>query len=137
MDGSTGTRSRWPPGGGAVVRMTITAPPAARTAWASNSSCGATVAALGLFVSTLTEVPVAAMSATAILVVVVEILTAVPQLSVIHPWLFFTEWLNFGDLLRSPIAWDGIVSGLSLQAGWIAVLLALAWARMTSKDVTS
>ena len=97
----------------------------------------ATVAALGLFVSTLTEVPVAAMSATAILVVVVEILTAVPQLSVIHPWLFFTEWLNFGDLLRSPIAWDGIVSGLSLQAGWIAVLLALAWARMTSKDVTS
>ncbi len=97
----------------------------------------ATVAALGLFVSTLTEVPVAAMSATAILVVVVEILTAVPQLSVIHPWLFFTEWLNFGDLLRSPVAWEGIVSGLWLQAGWIVVLLALAWARMTSKDVTS
>lgn len=97
----------------------------------------ATVAALGLFVSTLTEVPVAAMSATAIAVVLVQILAQVPQLSVIHPFLFSTAWLSFGDLLRTPIAWEGIVSGLGLQAVWIVVLLVAAWARMTSRDVTS
>ncbi len=97
----------------------------------------ATVAALGLFISTLTEVPVAAMSATAIVVVLVQILGQVPQLSVIHPWLFSSSWLSFGDLLRAPIAWEGVVSGLWLQAGWIAVLLVAAWGRMTSKDVTS
>jgi ABC-2 type transport system permease protein len=95
-----------------------------------------TVAALGLFVSTLTEVPVAAMSATAITVVVVEILDAVPQLSPIHPWLFTHDWLAFGGLLRDPVHLEPVWHGLAVQAGWVAVLLSLAWARMTSKDVT-
>ena len=96
----------------------------------------ATVAALGLFVSTLTEVPVAAMSATSITVVVVEILDAVPQLSAIHPWLFTHDWLAFGNLLRDPVPLDPMLNGLAVQAGWIAVLLAMAWARLTSKDIT-
>jgi ABC-2 type transport system permease protein len=95
-----------------------------------------TVAALGLLVSTLTEVPVAAMSATAITVVVVEILEAVPQLSPLHPWLFTEYWLAFGDLLRDPVVLGAVVHGLAVQAGWVAVLLALAWARLTSRDVT-
>lgn len=97
----------------------------------------ATVAALGLFVSTLTEVPVAAMSATAITVVLVQILGAVPQLSAIHPWLFSNDWLAFGNLLRDPVLLGPVYDGLLVQAGWIVVLLALAWARLTSKDVTS
>ena len=97
----------------------------------------ATVAALGLCVSTLTEVPVAAMSATAIVVVLVQILAQVPQLSVIHPWLFSTGWLSFGDLLRDPVAWGGVADGLLLQAAWVAVLLAAAGGRVTTKDVTS
>lgn len=97
----------------------------------------ATVAALGLFVSTLTEVPVAAMSATAIAVVLVQIMGAIPQLDWLHPFLFSDGWLRFADLLRDPVAWSGMGQGLVLQGAWIAVLLAAAWARMTSKDVTS
>lgn len=96
-----------------------------------------TVAALGVFVSTLTEVPVAAMSATAITVVLVEIMDAVPQLSAIHPWLFTHDWLDFGNLLRDPVAVQPILHGLAVQAGWVVVLLAAAWARLTSRDVTS
>jgi ABC-2 type transport system permease protein len=96
-----------------------------------------TVAAVGLFVSTLTEVPLAAMSATAITVVVVQILGAVPQLEPLHGWLFSNDWFAFGDLLRDPILWDGVVEGLGLQAAYVAVFGALAWARLTSKDVTS
>ena len=64
------------------------------------------VAAIGLFVSTLTEVPLAAMATTAIVVVTVEILDAVPQIAAIHPWLFTHWWLSFGDLLRDPVALD-------------------------------
>ncbi|MEJ5914260.1 ABC transporter permease [Pseudokineococcus sp. 1T1Z-3] len=96
-----------------------------------------TVAALGLLVSTLTEVPVAAMSATAIVVVLVQIMGQVPQLSWLHPWLFTDGWLRFADLLRDPVLLTGARDGLLLQAGWVVVLVAAAWARLTSKDVTS
>ncbi|HZI96793.1 MAG TPA: ABC transporter permease [Actinomycetales bacterium] len=96
-----------------------------------------TVAALGLFVSTLTEVPLAAMSATAITVVVVEILDAVPQLSAVHDWLFTHDWLAFGELLRDPVSVGPLLHGLAVQAGYVAVFSALAWARMATKDVTS
>ena len=96
-----------------------------------------TVAALGLFVSTLTEVPLAAMSATAITVVVVEILDAVPQLSAVHDWLFTHDWLAFGELLRDPVSAGPLLHGLGIQAAYVAVFSALAWARLSSKDVTS
>ncbi|MCW2574275.1 MAG: type transport system permease protein [Modestobacter sp.] len=97
----------------------------------------ATVAALGVFVSTLTEVPIAAMAATALAVVLVEVLDAVPQLSALHPWLFTHDWLAFGDLLRDPVSVAGLGHGLLVQACWDAVLVTLAWARMTTRDVTS
>jgi ABC-2 type transport system permease protein len=96
-----------------------------------------TVAALGLFVSTLTEVPLAAMSATTITVIVVEIVDAVPQLSPIHDWLFTHDWLAFGELLRSPVAAGPLLAGLGVQAAYVAVFSALAWARLSSKDITS
>lgn len=96
-----------------------------------------TVAALGLFVSTLTEVPLAAMSATAITVVVVEIVDAVPQLSAVHDWLFTHDWLAFGELLRDPVSAGPLLHGLAVQAGYVAVFSALAWARLSTKDVTS
>jgi ABC-2 type transport system permease protein len=97
----------------------------------------ATVAALGVFVSTLTEVPIAAMAATALTVVVIEVLDLVPQLSPFHPWLFTHDWLDFGDLLRDPVSFTGMAHGLVVQACWNAVLVTLSWARMTSRDVTS
>jgi ABC-2 type transport system permease protein len=97
----------------------------------------AAVAAVGLFVSTLTEVPLAAMATTAIAVVTVEILDAVPQIASIHPWLFTHWWLSFGDVLRDPVALDQMTQGLLVNAAYIAVFGALAWARLTTKDVTS
>jgi ABC-2 type transport system permease protein len=95
------------------------------------------VCAIGLFVSTLTEVPIGAMAATVVLVIVSQILDSIPQVHVIHPYLFSHPWLNFGDLLRSPISWGGIQSGLLTQAAYLAVFLPLAWARFQSKDITS
>ena len=95
------------------------------------------VAAIGIFVSTLTEVPMGAMAATAVLTIISEILGAVPQVKVIWPYLFTTPWFAFGDLLRSPVPLQDMAVGLLTQGIYITLFLALAWARLTTKDVTS
>src|SRR3954467_890833 len=95
------------------------------------------LAAIGLFASTLTEVPIAAMAVTAITAVVVEILDAVPQISAIHPYLLTDWWLKFGDLLRDPVVFGDMARGLFVTLVYIGVFGALAWARLTSKDVSS
>ena len=94
------------------------------------------LAAIGLFVSTLTEVPIGAMAATAVLAIVSQIADSIPQISAVHPYLFSHPWLAFGDLLRSPISWDGLQSGLLTQVAYAAVFLTAAWARLRTKDIT-
>ena len=54
------------------------------------------LSAIGLFMSTLTDVPVGAMAATVVLSVVSQVLDALPQLEWLHPWLFSHYWLDFG-----------------------------------------
>jgi ABC-2 type transport system permease protein len=93
------------------------------------------LAAIGLFISTLTDVPVGAMAATVGLAIFSAILDSVPQVHAIHPWLFTHHWLAFGDLLRSPVTWHEIGKDLTLQAGYVAVFGAAAWARFSTKDV--
>ena len=95
------------------------------------------LSAIGLFLSTLTTVPVGAMAATAILAVVAQIMGALPQLEALHPWLFTEYWLGFGDLLREPPVWDSFVDNAVLQAGYLVVFGALAIGRFLTKDVLS
>lgn len=95
------------------------------------------VGAIGVFASTLTEVPMGAMAATAILTIISEIVGAVPQVRVVWPYLFTTPWTAFGDLLRSPVPLHAMAVGLFTQGIYIALFLLLAWARLTTKDVTS
>lgn len=97
----------------------------------------AMVGALGLFVSTMTEVPVAAMAATLTLTIVSEVLDAVPQLHAMHPWLPSHYWLQWVDLLRDPMATAAIEHGLLVTGAYILIFLSLAWARFSGKDVTS
>jgi ABC-2 type transport system permease protein len=97
----------------------------------------AMVGALGLFISTLTEVPVAAMAATLVLTIVSEVLDQVPQLSRIHPWLPTHSWLQWTDLLRDPMLTTAVWHGVLVTLAYVAVLLSLAWARFAGKDVTS
>ena len=95
------------------------------------------LAAIGLFVSTLTESAIAAMATTAVLAVLSQVLNQVPQLDWLAPWLFSHYWLNYGDLLRDPVATGGITKGLLVTAAYMLVFGALAWSRMTTKDVSS
>jgi len=95
------------------------------------------LSAIGLFISTLTEVPVGAMAATIVLSVVAQVLDSLSQLSWLHPWLFSHYWLDFADLLRQPISWGSFGANALLQAGYIAVFGALAYGRFVTKDVLS
>lgn len=93
-------------------------------------------AAVGLFASTLTEQPIAATIAVLMIVIVSTILGSLPQLAWLHPWLVTDHWLAITDLIRDPIAWDGVVRGLGLDAIYVVVFWLAAWARFTTKDIT-
>ncbi len=93
--------------------------------------------AIGLFISTLTGSGIAAMATTVGLVITVQILDSFPQLHAVQPFLFTHHWLSFGDLLRQPMYWDGVLQNLGLQAVYVAVFGAAAWSRFTSRDITS
>ena len=94
-------------------------------------------APIGLFASTLTEQPIAAMIATIMVSSTSFVLDSIPQVGWLHPYLLTHHWLDFGDLFRDPIAWNNIVAGLALAASYAVVFFAGAWARFTTKDVTS
>lgn len=93
--------------------------------------------AIGLFVSTLTTVPVRAMATTVVISAVSQILGALPQLEALHPFLFSNYWLSFGDLLRQPISFASFGDNALLQLGYIVVFGGLAFARFSAKDILS
>ncbi|MFG2572959.1 ABC transporter permease [Streptomyces sp. NPDC048481] len=95
------------------------------------------VAALGLFVSTLTGSGIAAMATTVGLLITVQILDQIPQLHALQPYFFSHYWLSFADLMREPVYWDDLQKNLGLQALYAAVFGSAAWARFTAKDVTT
>ncbi|KOX42395.1 MULTISPECIES: ABC transporter permease [Streptomyces] len=95
------------------------------------------VAALGLFVSTLTGSGIAAMATTVGLLITVQILDQIPQLDALQPYFFSHYWLSFADLMREPVYWDDLVKNLGLQALYAAVFGSAAWARFTTRDITA
>ncbi|WP_055529911.1 ABC transporter permease [Streptomyces graminilatus] len=95
------------------------------------------VAALGLFISTLTGSGIAAMATTVGLVITVQILDQIPQLHALQPYFFSHYWLSFADLMREPVYWDDLVKNLGIQALYAAVFGSAAWARFTTKDITA
>jgi ABC-2 type transport system permease protein len=93
--------------------------------------------ALGLFVSTLTEQPMGAAIAVTMLAVTSFVLDSISQIAWLHPYLLTHNWSVWGDLLRDPVAYDGLRTGLLSAAAYIVVFLAAAWARFGARDVTS
>ncbi|WP_431895062.1 ABC transporter permease [Nonomuraea sp. bgisy101] len=97
----------------------------------------AALAAVAIALSTLTEVPIGAIAATVVLVITTQVLRAIPQLDVIQPYLLPNWWDDFDAVLRDPIAFDDLTSGLLTFGAYILLFGSFAWARFTSKDITS
>jgi len=97
----------------------------------------AALAALGLFVSTLTEQPIGATVAVVLVTVMMFICESISQLSALHPFLLVHRWTAFGDLLRQPMATEEISRGLLTALVYAVVFGLAAWARFSSKDITS
>jgi ABC-2 type transport system permease protein len=95
------------------------------------------LSAIGLFISTLTSVPVGAMAATIVLSTVAQIIGQLPQLAFLEPYLFTNYWLGFADFLRSPMSFDNFQANALLQLGYVVVFGFLAWGRFTTKDILS
>lgn len=101
------------------------------------SVCLTALGAIGLFVSTLTEQPIGATIAVLVLTLASEIMDAIPQLEAIHEYLPTHYWLAFGDILRDPIALEGLRPGLLSALAYTLVFTTAAWARFTSRDISS
>lgn len=95
------------------------------------------IAAIGLFISTLTDSGPGATVATVILGIASEIADNIPSLRVIHPYLPTHGWLAFTDLFRFPVDWSGMRGGLVVSAAYTAIFLAAAIFAFGRKDVVA
>jgi ABC-2 type transport system permease protein len=93
--------------------------------------------AIGLFISTLTEQPIGATIAVLLVNVGMFILGQISQLAWLHPWLLTNWWPAIGDFVRDPIFFDNLQRGLITAAVYGGTFWLLAWARFSSKDITS
>ena len=97
----------------------------------------ASLGAIGLAISTLTEHGIGAIAAVMIGVVASEVIDNVPQLAAVGPYLPTHWWLDFDSLLRVPVDTSVLLRGLASFAIYAVLFGSFAWAKFTSADVTS
>lgn len=96
----------------------------------------ASLGAIGLACSTLTEHPVGAIAALAVLTVASEVTDSLPQFGAIHPYLPTHWWISFDALLRAPVATGTVLRGLLSFGVYLLLFGSIAWARLSTADVT-
>lgn len=94
------------------------------------------LAAIGLFFSTLTEVPVGAMAGTVVSAITFAVLDSVPQLGSFREILLTHNWLQFDELLRTNYDVQSLLRWSLLSLGYAVVFFLAAWARITTADVS-
>ena len=97
--------------------------------------CMLGVAAVALFLSTLTTSSIGAALGTVGLLIASTVLLGLDAAQSLHPFLPTRHWLAFVDLFRDPILWDDLVSGLIVQLGYLLVFGLAAWASFSTKDI--
>ncbi|MDF2708700.1 MAG: transporter permease subunit [Nonomuraea muscovyensis] len=97
----------------------------------------AALAAVALAFSTFTEVSIGAIAGTVVVVVVSQVLRAIPQLDGLADYLLPTWWNGFDGVLRSPVDTAALGEGLLVFGAYTVLFGSIAWARFTGKDITS
>ncbi len=98
--------------------------------------CMLGVAAVALFLSTVSYSPLGAALGTMALLVASTLLLTLDAADAIQPYLPTRYWLAFVDLFRDPILWRDVVRGVLLQVVYVVVFLGAGWANFMTKDVT-
>ena len=130
-------------GGGDMTTLSGTQIPLADSVWRLMLSSlylavqFSALGAIGLFISTLTEQPIGATIAIVLVDVLMFILDSISQLAWLHPWLLTHWWTAFADLVRQPMATESIERGLITAAVYAGVFWLAAWARFSTKDISS
>lgn len=99
--------------------------------------CMLVLGAVGLFLSTLTDSPLAAALGVLAVVVTSAALLPLEAADAIERYLPTTHWLAWVDLYRDPILWTAVREGVGVQVAWIVLAFGAAWANFATKDVTS
>jgi ABC-2 type transport system permease protein len=95
------------------------------------------VAAIALFLSTLTDSAIGAALGSLAALVISEILVTLNAATAVQPYLPTRYWLAWIDFFRQPILWRDIQRGFLIQAVYVVVFLAAAWANFATRDVTT
>ena len=93
------------------------------------------VAAIALFLSTFTDSALGAALGALAALVASEVLVTLGAASAVQPYLPTRYWLAWIDFFRQPIFWPDIQRGFAIQAVYVVVFLAAAWANFATKDV--
>jgi ABC-2 type transport system permease protein len=94
------------------------------------------VAAIALFLSTITDSALGSALGALAALVASEILVTLNAATVVQPYLPTRYWLAWIDFFRQPVFWRDIQRGFGIQAVYVVVFLAAAWANFSTKDIT-
>jgi ABC-2 type transport system permease protein len=95
------------------------------------------VGSIALFLSTVTDSSLGAALGALAALVTSEVLVTLNSATAVSPYLPTRYWLAWVDFFRQPILWRNIERGFAVQAVYVAIFLAAAWAHFATKDVTS
>src|SRR2546423_7948397 len=92
------------------------------------------VAAIALFLSTLTDSALGAAFGALAVLVTSDVLLTLDAASSVQPYLPTRYWLAWVDFFRDPIFWRDIEHWLLLQGSYVGLLLGAAWANFMTRD---
>jgi ABC-2 type transport system permease protein len=95
------------------------------------------VAAIALFLSTITDSALGSALGALAALVASEVLVTLNAATVVQPYLPTRYWLAWIDFFRQPVFWRDIQRGFGIQAIYVLVFLAAAWANFSTKDITA
>jgi ABC-2 type transport system permease protein len=113
-------------GGAAMGRLAIAAGWVAVQVWA--------VGAVALAISTWTEHPLVVLAATIAGAIVFGVLSTIPALDFLQPYLLTNSWTSLTDVVRDPMPVNGLLHGIAEAACYLVVGLSVALARMVTRD---
>jgi ABC-2 type transport system permease protein len=112
--------------GAAIGRLAIAAGWVSVQVWA--------VGAIALAISTWTEHPLVVLAATIAGAIVFGVLSTIPALNFLQPYLLTNSWTALTDVLRDPMPTAGLLNGLAEAGCYLVIGLSVALARMVTRD---